>query len=46
MANLTTTFHQINLHKSKLANFELFKQIEPLRNVVALTQEPMSGKGN
>ena len=45
MANLTTTFHQINLHKSKLANFELFKQIEPLRNVVALTQEPHVWKG-
>ena len=45
MTNLTTTFHQINLHKSKLANFELFKQIEPLRNFVALTQEPHVWKG-
>ena len=45
MTNLSTTFHQINLHKSKLANFELFKQIEPLRNFVALTQEPHVWKG-
>ena len=40
-----TVFHQINLHKSKFANFELFKQIEPLRNFVALTQEPHVFKG-
>ena len=39
MTILTTTFHQINLHKSKLANFELFKQIEPLCNFVALTKK-------
>ena len=45
MTNLTTTFHQINLHKSKLANFELFKQIEPLSNFVALTQEPHTYRG-
>ena len=45
MTNLTTTFHQINLHKSKLANFELFKQTESLRNFVALTQEPHVWKG-
>ena len=40
MVNSTTTLHQINLHKSKLANFELFKQTESLSNFVALTQEP------
>ena len=45
MTNLRTTFHQINLHKSKFANFELFKQIEPLHNFVALTQEPHVWKG-
>jgi hypothetical protein len=45
MSNLTTTFHQINLHKSKFANFELFKQIEPLNNFVALTQEPHTYRG-
>ena len=40
-----TTIHQINLHKSKLANLELFKQLEPLNNFVALTQEPHVYKG-
>ena len=45
MTNLLTTFHQINLHKSKFANFELFKQIEPLPSFVALTQEPHVWKG-
>ena len=45
MTNLCTTFHQINLHKSKYANFELFKQVEPLSNFVALTQEPHIWKG-
>ena len=45
MTNLLTTFHQINLHKSKFANFELFKQLEPLSNFVALTQEPYVYKG-
>ena len=37
MTNLTTTFHQINLHKSKLANFELFKQTHPLSTNHSLT---------
>ena len=46
MSNLLTTFHQINLHKSKYANFELFKQLEPLSSFVALTQEPHVYKGN
>ena len=40
-----TTIHQINLHKSKYANYELFKQIEPLINFAALTQEPHVFKG-
>ena len=40
MTNLHTTLHQINLHKSKYAHFELFKQVEPLSNFVVLTQEP------
>ena len=40
MTNLLTTLHQINLHKSKYAHFELFKQVEPLSNFVVLTQEP------
>ena len=45
MSNATSTLHQINLHKSKYANFELFKQVEPLSNFVALTQEPHVWKG-
>ena len=45
MPNSNTTLHQINLHKSPLANFELFKQVEPLSNFVVLTQEPHVGRG-
>ena len=45
MSNTLSTLHQINLHKSKYANFELFKQVEPLINFVALTQEPHVWKG-
>ena len=45
MSNLHTIFHQINLHKSKYANYELFKQVETLNNFVALTQEPHIYKG-
>ena len=45
MNNVITTLHQINLHKSKYANIELFKQVEPLRNFVALTQEPHTWNG-
>ena len=45
MSNAITTLHQINLHKSKYANFELFKQVEPLKNFVALTQEPHTWNG-
>ena len=45
MVDLLTTLHQINLHKSKFANYELFKQVEPLRNFIALTQEPHVWKG-
>ena len=45
MTNLHTILHQINLHKSKYANFELFKQIEPLKNFISLTQEPHIFKG-
>ena len=40
-----TTIHQINLHKSKYANFELFKQTESLNNVIILAQEPHAYKG-
>ena len=40
-----TTLHQINLHKSKYANYELFKQTEPLRNVIILAQEPHAYNG-
>ena len=32
--------HQINLHRSKYANIELFKQVEPLKRFISLTQEP------
>ena len=39
------TIHQINLHKSKYANFELFKQTESLDNVIILAQEPHAYKG-
>ena len=46
MTNLLTSFHQINLHKSKSATFELFMQLEPLSNFAALTQEPHVYKGN
>ena len=45
MSNFLTTVHQINLHKSKLSNFELFKQLEPLGNFAALAQEPHVFKG-
>ena len=45
MSNSLTTVHQINLHKSKFANFELFKQVENLSNFAALTQEPHVFKG-
>ena len=45
MTNSPTTIHQINLHKSKHANFELFKQTESLKNFVVLTQEPHVYKG-
>ena len=45
MSNAISTLHQINLHKSKYANFELFKQVEPLSNFVALTQEPHVWRG-
>ena len=40
-----TTFHQINLHRSKYANFELFKQVEPLGHFIILAQEPHFYKG-
>ena len=33
-------FHQINLHRSKFSNFELFKQLESLDNFIVLAQEP------
>ena len=45
MTNLLTTLHQINLHKSKFANYELFKQVESLSNFIALTQEPHVWRG-
>ena len=45
MTNSMTTVHQINLHKSRNANYELFKQIEPLNFFVILTQEPHVLKG-
>ena len=46
MTTLSTIFHQINLHKSKLANFELFKQTESLNKFIILAQEPHTYKGN
>ena len=45
MTSSLITIHQVNLHKSKYANFELFKQTESLENVVILAQEPHVYKG-
>ena len=45
MNSQTVTLHQINLHHSKFANFELFKQTETLSTFIALVQEPHFYKG-
>ena len=45
LPNSLTTIHQVNLHKSKYANYELFKQTESLSNVIILAQEPHAYKG-